>query len=58
MTREEKMVVFERACANWGFDFTKDDTGPNGLMYADCNTGIMFGMFIKGFDTAKELGVE
>jgi hypothetical protein len=58
MTREEKMVVFEQACADWGFDFIKNADGPNGAIYADYETGVMFGMFLKGFDTAKELGVK
>ena len=48
------MVIFEKSCATWGFDFSKDDSGPNGLVYASYETGIMFGMFDQGFDTAKE----
>jgi len=53
------MALFEKSCATWGFDFTKDDTGPNGVIYASYETGIMFGMFDMGFDTAKEhFGVE
>lgn len=59
MTREQMMEIFEKSCANHGFDFTKDDTGPNGLIYASYETGTMFGMFAVGFDTAKEhYGVE
>ena len=59
MTREQMMEIFEKSCANWGFDFDKDDTGPNGVIYASYETGIMFGMFMQGFDTAKEhFGVE
>lgn len=59
MTREHLMEHFEQACADWGFDFAKDDSGPNGLIYASYETGIMFGMFSVGFDTAKEhFGVE
>jgi hypothetical protein len=54
MTREQLMTLFEKACANWGFDFDKDDSGPNGVIYASYETGIMFGMFMQGFDTAKE----
>jgi hypothetical protein len=53
------MALFEKSCADWGFDFTKDDTGPNGVIYASYETGIMFGMFMQGFDTAKQhFGVE
>ena len=53
------MEIFEKSCANWGFDFDKDDTGPNGVIYASYETGIMFGMFMQGFDTAKQhFGVE
>jgi hypothetical protein len=59
MTREQMMEIFEKSCATWGFDFSKDDGGPNGLIYASYETGIMFGMFDQGFDTAKEhFGVE
>jgi len=59
MTREQMMEIFEKSCADWGFDFAKDDTGPNGVIYASYETGIMFGMFAVGFDTAKErFGVE
>ena len=54
MTREQIMAIFEKSCVDWGFDFTKDDTGPNGLIYATYETGIMFGMFLQGFETAKE----
>ena len=59
MTREQMMVLFEKSCADWGFDFDKDDTGPNGIIYASYETGIMFGMFDVGFDAAKtHFGVE
>ena len=59
MTREQMMALFERSCANWGFDFTKDNTGPNRVVYASYETGVMFGMFDAGFDAAKEhFGVE
>lgn len=54
MTREEKMAVFEKACADWCFDFVKDIDNPNGINYLDYHTGIMFGMFIKGFESATE----
>lgn len=54
MTKEQLMTIFEKSCANWGLDFTKDDTGPNGLIYADYQTGVMFGMFDTGFDAAKK----
>lgn len=54
MTREEKMAVFEKSCADWGFDFKKDTDSLNGINYLDYNTGIMFGMFIKGFESATE----
>ena len=59
MTREHRMALFEKSCAGWGFDFAKDDTGPNGVIYASYETGIMFGMFDVGFDAAKtHFGVE
>ena len=54
MMREQMMALFEKSCADWGFDFTKDDTGPNGLIYATYETGIMFGMFMQGVVAAKE----
>ena len=54
MTREHEMEIFERACADWGFDFAKNSDGPNGLIYNDYNTGCMFGMFSKGFETAVQ----
>lgn len=59
MNREQIMVIFEKACADWGFDFEKDLDHPDGLMYANYDTGTMFGMFLHGFKTAKEQeGVE
>ena len=59
MKREEMMSIFENACADWGLDFDKDASGPNGIIYTDYETGVMFGIFNKGFETAKEhFGVE
>jgi hypothetical protein len=58
MTREEEMALFEQACADWGFDFTKDAEGPNGVIYSDYNTGCMFGMFSKGIETAAREAME
>lgn len=54
MTQEQVMDVFEKTCANWGFDFTKDDSSQNGTIYASYETGIMFGMFSIGFEASKE----
>ena len=41
MTREQMMALFEKSCANWGFDFTKDNTGPNRVVYASYETGCL-----------------
>lgn len=54
MNKQEMMEIFEKECANWGFDFSKDDSGPNGLVYVSYETGVMFGMFDKGFEVATE----
>lgn len=56
MTSEQLMEIFEKECATWGFDFSRDDSNPDGGAsgYASHETGIMFGMFVRGFDTAKE----
>ena len=48
------MVLFEKSCANWGFDLTKDDKSPYGVIYTSFQTGVMFSMIDAGFDAAKE----
>ena len=56
MTQEQMMAVFEKANATWAheFDFSKDDSGPNGLIYSSYETGITFGTFLQGWDAAIE----
>lgn len=58
MTKEEMMKIFEESCDDWGFDFTKNSDGPAGLSYSDFNTGVMCGMFMKGFETSKKMIVQ
>lgn len=40
--------AFEKACADWDFDFTPSENGDG---YEDYNTGIMFGMFLIGWES-------
>lgn len=43
---------FEKACNDYGFDFSLSDNGVN---YSDHNTRLMFSMFKLGWESKKKL---
>jgi hypothetical protein len=51
---EKIKQAFEEACADWDFNFTPVENG-NG--YLDYHTGIMFGMFLKGWEAHEHYNI-